>query len=353
MRTQKLVAFFLLIIMIFSLASCSKPANKTTETSGGEVIENNYYSEDNFIVPANEVTSTKLVTYDGPEYLTSSSKVGVKVNDTDLFVYETRVNHERQFSWTLPTDMAPVVIFDFEGKVHVEITVNDTELTSAVVRPLVYGISPSIKGHVISFDLDYSGNYVVEYNDNSDNVVHIFANPIEKNPITKEQAELDPSVVYIGPGVYKADAIPVSDNTTVYLAGGAYVYGQIRAEGLHDITIRGRGIISGALYNRRSESEYTIPIEMRYCENIKIEGITFLDPAGWTVALYKSKNIELDNIKIITARQNGDGISVQSCENVNVHDGFVRTWDDSLVVKNVDNEYMYNYWTTYPKIMLV
>ena len=44
----------------------------------------------------------------------------------------------------------------------------------------------------------------------------------------------------------------------------------------------------------------------------------------------------MNNIKIITARQNGDGISVQSCKNVNINGGFVRSWDDSLVVKNVE-----------------
>ena len=75
---------------------------------------------------------------------------------------------------------------------------------------------------------------------------------------------------------------------------------------------------------------------MRSSENITIEDIAFLDPAGWTIALYKSKNITLNNVKIITARQNGDGISVQSCEDVTVTGGFVRSWDDSLVVKNVD-----------------
>ncbi|MDE7095478.1 MAG: hypothetical protein K2O23_03225, partial [Anaeroplasmataceae bacterium] len=176
----------------------------------------------------------------------------------------------------------------------------------------------------------------VEYNDDYKTAIHIFASEIEKNPITEEQAKKDDSIIYIGPGVYKADAIPVDSNKTIYLAGGAFVYGQIRTEDLENVTIRGRGIISGAIYNRRSESEYTIPVEIRTTDTVLIEGITFLDPAGWTIALYKSKNIKLENVKIISARQNGDGISVQSCENVEVNGGFVRTWDDSLVVKNSD-----------------
>ncbi|MDE7213194.1 MAG: discoidin domain-containing protein, partial [Anaeroplasmataceae bacterium] len=195
---------------------------------------------------------------------------------------------------------------------------------------------PEVEENKISVELDYNGNYVVEYNDDYKTAIHIFASEIEKNPITEEQAKQDDSIIYIGPGVYKADAIPVDSNKTVYLAGGAFVYGQIRTEDLENVTIRGRGIISGAIYNRRSESEYTIPVEIRTTDTVLIEGITFLDPAGWTIALYKSKNIKLENVKIISARQNGDGISVQSCENVEVNGGFVRTWDDSLVVKNSD-----------------
>ena len=340
---NKIFITICMIVCVFFFASCKEkePVGDSGTNQGTNNHENvpqktDYYSIDNFIESSKEVTTTKLVTYDGPSYLTPSNKCEVSVEGKDLFVYQTRVNHGRQFSWMLPTDMTDVVIFDFEGKVHVEVKVLDENITSAKVLPLVYGISCEVKDNVISFDLEYSGNYVLEYNDDSNNALHIFANPIEENPITEEDANNNPKITYIGPGVYKADAIPVSDDQTIYLAGGAYVYGQIRAEGINNLTIRGRGIISGALYNRRSESEYTIPIEMRYCDNVKIEGITFLDPAGWTMALYKSTNVTVDNVKMITARQNGDGISVQACENVTVTGGFVRTWDDSLVVKNVD-----------------
>lgn len=321
-----------------STLSSSEPVNQNLSSQSSHIdsLKNNYYNEENFFASDEIVNNTKLVTYDGPAYLNESDKIDIKVNDVDLFVYETRVNHERKFTWDATYDTAPVVIFDFEGKVHIEIDVKDSQVTGASVSPLVYGIQPEVNDNKILFDLEYSDSYVVEYNGDYKTAIHIFANTIEENPITKEEAKADDSIVYIGPGVYKADAIPVKSNSTIYIAGGAFVYGQIRTEGLENVEIRGRGIISGAIYNRRSESEYTIPIEIRSSNNVKISDISFLDPAGWTIALYKSSNIELNNIKIISARQNGDGISVQSCNNVIVKDGFVRTWDDSLVVKNVD-----------------
>ncbi|MBQ9730966.1 MAG: discoidin domain-containing protein [Bacilli bacterium] len=346
MKKSKYLAI-LLSIGLLTFGGCKPPSSSSSEpvnlsstssasSSVGANNKNNYYNESNFIKSQKTVTKTKLVTYDGPSYLHSSSKVDISVNNEDLFVYETRVNHGRKFTWDGLYEYAPVSMFDFEGKVHVEIEVKEGDVTSAQVSPLIYGIQPEINGNVISFDLEYSDNYVIEYNGDPNTSIHLFANPIEDEPITKEMAEKDDSIVYIGPGVYKADAIPVTSNSTIYLAGGAFVYGQIRTEGLENIKICGRGIISGEIYNRRSESEYTIPIEIRRSKNVTLEGITFLDPAGWTIALYHSEDITLDNIKIISARQNSDGISVQSCKDVTVKGGFVRTWDDSLVVKNTD-----------------
>ena len=317
-------------ILLSGLSSCNSNNNSSSNNNPS------YYNEENFIASSKIVNDSKIVTYEGPRYLKSMEGYSIKVNDTSLFVYETRINNSRKFSWENPSTTAPVVIFDFEGQVHMEVKIDGVSVKSAKVTPQVYGIETKIKNDVVSFDLSYSGNYVLELNDDSATAIHIFANPLEDSPITEEDAKKDDSIIYIGPGVYKADAIPTKSHSTIYIAGGAYVYGQIRMEGLEDVTIRGRGIISGEIYQRRSASEYTIPVEIRSSNNIKMEGITFLDPAGWTVALYKSKNVELNNIKIISARQNSDGISVQSCENVNVEGGFVRSWDDSLVVKNVD-----------------
>ncbi len=292
--------------------------------------------------PSRTVTETKLVTYQGPNLLTTSSKVGVKVEDEDLFVYETRVNHMRSFTFNYSDDTAPVVVFDFEGKVKVELTVyNASALTDVVVRPLDYEVKPEVNGNKISFELSYTDSYVVEYRTSSDdlayrNAVHIFANPIETDPVDPDN--VPDGTIYLGPGVWMADAIPISgDNQTVYIAGGAVVYGQIRTGNCKNITVRGHGIISGEVYDRTRDSEFTLPIEMQKVEGLTIRDITILDPAGWAVTLYMCKDVTIDNLHIITARGNGDGISVQSCENVHVTGGFVRSWDDSLVVKNVDN----------------
>lgn len=268
--------------------------------------------------------------------MSSSADVDVTVEGVPQFVYDTRVNHGRVFSWTAPETTNPVVLFDFEGKVHVEIKVNgDVKVEKAVVRPLEYAYPCAIKDNVISFDLTSNGNYVVEYNDDPKNAIHLFANALEEDPLTAEEAAKDPNILYLGPGVYNAGAFPLHDHSTVYLAGGSYVYGQFAGDGLTDVTIRGRGIVSGDKFTRNNDADKTIPLEMKRVKDLTIEGVTFLDPAGWTLHIQECQDVLIKDVKIVTARSNGDGISLQSCQNVEVDGGFVRTWDDSLVVKNV------------------
>ena len=281
------------------------------------------------------ITHTTLVTYEGPTLLKEFDNVEIKVEDEKLFIYEVPVNHDRVFSFKAPTTTAPVAFFDFEGSVNVEITIKDVEkIENVVVRPLAYGIKPSISGNSISFRLDYPTNYVVEYNNDPTKAIHLFTNTLEKDK--PDPNNLPENMIYIGPGVYKADAIPIESNKIVYLAGGAYVFGQIRGENVENVTIKGRGILSGDLYKRTQASEFTIPIEFRHSKNIKIEDIAILNPAGWAISAYFVDGLTIDNIKIITSRANGDGVSLQSCKNVHVKNSFIRSWDDSLVVKNYD-----------------
>ncbi len=328
---QKLTKIIVLAGMV-ARTGCKKPDTSSTGDSQEQVSVS---QGSNIIVPENTVNETKVVTYPGPSVFESSKKAKISVDDNDLFVYETRVNHKRSFTWEYSNDTAPVAVFDFIGKVHIKITVNDA-VTSAKVSPLDLGVTPTFHDNTIEFDLDNPTNYVVEYNGDEKTSIHLFTSRPEENPITEEEAKKDDNILYFGPGVYKVDSLPIKSNQTIYLAGGSYLYGQALAADLENVTIRGRGIIDGEIYERRSSSEKEIPIELQRCKNVNIEGVTILDPAGWAVARVDSENININNLKVISARPNGDGISLQSCKNTTVTGGFIRTWDDSLVVKNVN-----------------
>ena len=114
------------------------------------------------------------------------------------------------------------------------------------------------------------------------------------------------------------------------------VNGTVQAKNLEKVTIKGRGIIDGSptpSWTNLGQSA-KVPINIENSKNINVEGIILMNPNAWSFNALSSENAKISNIKIISARQNGDGITLQSCKNFVVENSFVRTWDDSLVVKN-------------------
>jgi hypothetical protein len=272
----------------------------------------------------------KVVLYEGPSGKKAATDRIITVDDKRVFVYDTAVNLNRSFDKDPKLSSTPVAYFDFSGTVEIKIKAPGIKIESVAVRPLSLGIKPKISGDTISFTVDKPSKLTIEINNDIKRAIHLFANSIESNPPSKD----DPNVIYFGPGVHKAGRIPVKSNQTVYISGGAVVYGIIKAEKLENVKVAGHGIIDGSIYDRWKET--MIPIDYRNCKNSSVEGVIFLNPAGWTINTYFSENIKIDDIKIVSARSNSDGITTQSCKNLTVTDSFVRSWDDSLVVKDYD-----------------
>ena len=83
------------------------------------------------------------VRQDGGNWLQTPSYL-VKVDR----VSNTKHNEER----------SSVSSFDFSGEAEVSVTYNKGEVKSARIRPLSYGITPTIKGNTITFKLNQPGN---------------------------------------------------------------------------------------------------------------------------------------------------------------------------------------------------
>lgn len=258
----------------------------------------------------------------------------VKVNGQESYVYDTNVNHTRTWysNYEPPQSRTPITYFDFDGKVLIEVTVPEREIEKVTVSPLSYGIEPKVnkKKHTVTFEINEPDTYTVMFNDSPERAVHIFANPLEEDVPDFE----DENVIYIGPGEHKAYKIDVESGQTVYIAGGAVVHGRLAIENEENVVIKGRGIIDGSNYSGWKGTGACIPLEINNCNNVVVEDVLFLNSNAWVCQAYDVDNLVLDGIKIISSRPNGDGISLQSSTNVEVKNGFVRSWDDSLVVKN-------------------
>lgn len=282
-------------------------------------------------------TKATLVLYDGPKLLRPAADTKISVNGNELFVYDAPVNNTHKWvqSGNPPMDHTPMTYFDFEGKAKIKIELPEiTSLSDIKISPASEGIKPEVNGKTISFIISKPDMYTVEYNKSVKRAIHIFANPLETNIPDKN----DKNVIYLGPGLWNMDTVPLESGQTLYISGGAVVYGTVRAENAENVKVLGRGIIDGSLWSSWTNKGQTakVPIDFVHSKNITVDGIILMNPNAWTFNSLGCENANINNIKIISARQNGDGITLQSCKNFKITNSFVRSWDDSLVVKNYE-----------------
>lgn len=232
------------------------------------------------------------------------------------------------------------------------------------VRPKSFGIAPQVGSDHRSVRLRLAGPapVTVEFNDDLGHVLHLFAYAPEINP-PKPDA---PGVHYFGPGIHRAGLISLQNGETLYLAPGAWVKGCVRSIGTHGVTIRGRGVLDGselaleadppapAAVARgvsadlaRLSAERALSygmgrqnlIYLQETEGALIEGVTLFDSRGWTVCIRAAHNTRIDGLRILNPSEHygDDGIDLVSSSQVLVENAFVRTNDDCVAVKNLDN----------------
>ncbi len=283
---------------------------------------------------AAEPKPTLLTLYEGPKTMESSQTALVRVNGYDLFVYDVMVNHEHIWNANTVPTTTPMTYFDFDGEARLEIRMPGLEraVESAEVLPSAQAITPTVEDGVVRFTITQPGQYTVVFNDSVNKALHIFANAPEPDAPDIN----DPNVFYIGPGEWTMDAIALADDQTLYLSGGAVLHAVVSVSNAKNVRICGRGLIDGSDYPAWNQpgSYARVPIDLNHATDVTVEGIGIVNANCWNVNSYSSKNVRIDNVKVISGRQNGDGFTFQSCTDHVVTNCFARTWDDSLVVKN-------------------
>ncbi len=276
-----------------------------------------------------------IVAYPAPERIQASADYRVRVDGQPVFVYIARVSampHNQVWpGYQRPLDQTELAAFAYWDMPARPITVEVTSLRpveSVVVRPQSYGIQPVVHGNTITFTLDGPRQVVVEVN-GMHHALHLFANPLEEDA---PEADAE-GVRYYGPGVHEAGTIELHDNETLYIAGGAVVYGGITARNATNITIRGRGILDNS---RVARSEAPSCVVLYGCSDVEIEGLIFRDPNVWAVTPTACQRVHMANLKLIGLwRYNADGIDIVNCQDVRIEDCFVRSFDDSIVIKGL------------------
>lgn len=267
------------------------------------------------------------------------------IGDKKIPVYSVMVNVSQNWSGNnYQREESGVCLFALDGTATVTVKPKTQINYASVVRPLSAKITPiaNLQENTLALTFKSAGEYVLEINGNAYNAIHFFISPPDGQGAEKYTGYANTIVFDAGlhtsandSRIKSDNSIPLSSNTLVYLEDGAVVRGRFLANNASNIAIAGRGVIDGSAFERDApKGTVTVPLEFNYCNNITLREFSVLDPAGWCVNFYFTQNSEINDIKIITSRSNGDGISLQSCKDITVDGCFVRTWDDSLVVKN-------------------
>jgi len=148
----------------------------------------------------------------------------------------------------------------------------------------------------------------------------------------------DCNVVYVGPGFHRKPLTELASGQTLYLAPGAVLEGGVRATG-DNITVRGRGIISGEPWAWQKGPELAHGKRVGHLfdgtgRGLVVKDVAFTSAWEWTVVLSGVTNALVDNVKVLCGRViNDDGIDLCRAQNVTVRNCFVRSQDDCIAPK--------------------
>jgi hypothetical protein len=264
--------------------------------------------------------SSQVITWSGPSEYMSDKYYRVKVNGIPIPVYDTPI--------------ASYAVFDFTGKVKVEVTTMfDVRWVDA--RPIRLNITPEyITDNKFSFSMEQPENISLELNGRiRQQPLFIFSNTPEQDIPNKE----DNNVIWFESGkLYKDVKLRLADNQIVYIEGGAVVQGYMFAENNKNIKIRGRGIIDGSLnvHDKNNDNRF---LSFMDCADISIEDVILHNGTTWQIAAYHSDKVHIKNTRIVSESGGDDGIDLVRCTNSIVEGVFAHTKDDCIAIKSGGN----------------
>jgi hypothetical protein len=169
------------------------------------------------------------------------------------------------------------------------------------------------------------------------------------------------NILYVPPGRYKVGELWLKSNMTLYLAGGAILYGSsstadfntgtggVNIEGMQHALIRfyqvknskliGRGAIDGNGKAIRAAGLRAAVLKMDQSSDITVDGIVSRDSSYWNSIIYRSDAVTIQNYKLINCRPNSgynntDGVDFDESTNSKLYNAFLYTGDDAMATKN-------------------
>lgn len=279
--------------------------------------------------------------------------------------------------------------FGFTGRAQIEVSLVDgAAIDRATVQPAAYGLTPTVAGASLKFELDRPRKLVLQVNHLER--LFLFAEEPETLPtgpsvvrateagarpdgVTDSTSALQSAIdalppggtLLLDPGHYRSGTLRLKSDTTLHVAGGALLQalddpertellpdarpgprspvGFIQAHKVSNTTIAGRGAIDANGYVVRTAAEKQPGVERRPgrvlayrdCQNVTIEGVTVRDSLSWNIHPAVVDGLAIRNVKVLSEVRlsNQDGIDTDRCNNVLVEDCFIYSEDDGISPK--------------------
>ncbi|MBE6929179.1 MAG: hypothetical protein E7463_02765 [Ruminococcaceae bacterium] len=258
------------------------------------------------------------------------------------------------------TETASFLSFEMDEPVTLELSLWKN-VEEAVVRPLSRNVKSQVSTDLrtVHVTITECGHYTLEIN-GPHNALHIFANPVSDFGVDKA----DPNVLYYAPGVHDVGTLELQDNQTLFVDGGAVLYGSVQVFHKKNVRIVGYGVIDGSREERTDDTQlitwgvdypgidlrqedtlrahikenHTLDgcVRLYSCADCEIAGIVTRDSASWALLFANCERLECRQVKTIGMwRYNSDGIDLVNCRYIRVADCFLRNFDDCMVIKGI------------------
>lgn len=180
-------------------------------------------------------------------------------------------------------------------------------------------------------------------------------------------------VVRLERGVYPSGTLYLRSNVELNVPAGATILGGAKPEDYDDVddprlgktperskkvfiacidgenvaitgegTIDGRGVgfytaglQAGGKFFRKPPHPRPRMVQFYRCRNVRFEGVEFKDSPGWTFWIRECEGVEASRLRIHGDQRmiNNDGLHVDGCRRVFIHDCDIRTGDDCIIMR--------------------
>ena len=333
------------LLAAFSLASCagagSSSSHGPVSSAGGETLSSASSSL--------ESEQPLLFIPTVPEEIPLYEGAVLKVAGHEVPIRSVNCDNNHAYAYPGPErGTCGYATFYFRGELDLDLELGYEIDYETKFYPSRYGIIPfnDVDAKTISFSIDDPCTYVVEPLGDPSKAIFINAVNIDRLAAYESFVEAHPEreVIRFEPGFYDESdprigsdrTIELPSDTILYLEPGAVLSALVRVSGAENVALIGGGEITGEFFSR---TEQLVPFDSTKARNVLISGLSFIDPAAWTVNFYFTDDSRIEDVHIFSSRANGDGITLQSCNRIEVNNCFVRGFDDNLVVKNYSYPY--------------